>query len=257
MFYVVHTLIQVINSVLPTILPLTQPITYHSTLISRNLMLPNDLAMKYTWLLLLLFVLPAHAQTSGDGTQEINYDNVAGDQFLFKDWCDGVIKFTSGRVVTQFKLKFNCLKNQLLLQFNGSAFAAESKVREFIMYEKGKGKDSMIFRKGYPAADKATGDTYYQVLFEGKVTLLRLISKNIIEQKEIVNSSTTRRLEDEELYYLLENGKMTSLPLDKNQLPQALPSKADQIAQFISSEQIKLRGPGDMLKVIKKYNELL
>ena len=72
-----------------------------------------------------------------------------------------------------------------------------------------------------------------------------------------MNSSTTRRLEDEELYYLLENGKMTNLPLDKNQLPQALPAKADQLAQFISSEQIKLKTPGDMVKVIKKYNELL
>src|SRR3979409_744862 len=71
------------------------------------LIVPKDLAMKYTWLLILLFVQKVHAQSTGDAAGEDvnNYNNVSGDPFLFKDWCEGVIKFTSGRVVTQFKLK--------------------------------------------------------------------------------------------------------------------------------------------------------
>jgi hypothetical protein len=87
--------------------------------------------------------------------------------------------------------------------------------------------------------------------------LLRLVSKNIIEQKEVVNSNTTRRLEDEELYYLLQDGKMISLPLDKNEFLKAIPGKVDELSQYMTSEQIKLRGAGDMTKVIRKYNDLL
>jgi|SRR5215831_15322313 len=210
------------------------------------------------WLFILCLQVSATSFGQEARQQEINYDNIIGNPYLFKDWSDGVIRFTSGRTVTQFKLKFDCLKNQLLLQFDGSTFAAESKVREFVIYQKGgKNRDSIIFRKGYPAVDKATEETFYQVLFQGKVLLLKLISKNIIETKELVGGSVTRKLEEAESYYLLQNGSMIKLSLDKNELLQSLPEKSDQLSQYIASEQIRLRTADDLIKVIKKYNELL
>jgi hypothetical protein len=185
------------------------------------------------------------------------HSGVFGNPYLFKDWSDGVIRFTSGRVLTQFKLKFDCLKNQLLLQFQGSTFAAESKVKEFVLYKSGKQKDSLLFRKGYPAAEKATEETYYQVLFEGKIALLRLFAKNIIEEKQSIPATTTRRLEDAELFFLLKDGIMITLPQDRNDLPKIFPDKSELLSKFIAEQQLRMRTAEDFIQVAKKFNELL
>jgi len=182
-----------------------------------------------------------------------------GNPYIIKDWSDGLVKFTSGRVVNQFRLRFDCVRNQLVLQFQGSTFAAESKVKEFVMYTgSGKKKDSLVFRKGYPAIDKGNENTYYQVLLEGKTQLLRLIAKNVVEEKELISSTRARgRLEEEEKYYLLKDGSMILLPPDRTQILNALPAQATALAQFITDNNLRFRTQADYIQLAKKYNELL
>lgn len=210
-----------------------------------------------TWCLLLLCQW-ALGQTT-DLQKEEDLANISGNPYLFKDWADGIVRFSGGRTMNQFKLKFDCLKNMLVLQFQGSAFPAEGTVQEFVMYPKGKARDSLLFRKGFPPANKATENTYYQVLFQDKVTLLRLFTRNIIEEKQIVNVNDrlNRRLEDVEQYYLLRNGQMVLLPDNKTELPEKFGDKKDQIARFITSEQLKMHTADDFVQVVKKYDGLL
>ena len=181
-----------------------------------------------------------------------------GNPYLIREWSDGAVKFTSGRVVKQFKLKFDCVTNQLLLQFQGSTFAAESKVKEFVMYT-AKKKDSLVFRKGYPPVQKGTENTYYHVLVDDKVQLVRLISKNIIEEKELVSSTngTRGRLEDDEKYYLFKDGVMVHLPEEKEEILKAFTDKADVLSDFINEKKLRFRTYQDYTALVKKYVELM
>jgi hypothetical protein len=210
-------------------------------------------AMKHLGWCLLLLCQCALGQTSKE--EELN--TITGNPYLFKDWNDGVVRFTSGRVMNQFKLKFDCLKNSLLLQFQGSSFATESKVQEFVMYPKK--KDSLVFRRGFPVTDRTTDQTYFHVLVQGKATLLRLIARNIIEEKQLVSVSgrVDRRMEEIEHYYMLQNGQMTLLPGSTKDLPNLFSDKKEAIAQFIAAKQFKMHDPADFVAVINKYNELL
>jgi hypothetical protein len=188
-------------------------------------------------------------------TGEVNSE-MYGNPYLIRDWSDGIVKFTSGRVVNQFKLRFDCVRNQLLLQFQGSTFAAESKVREFVMYTNKK-KDSLVFRKGYPATGKATENTFYQVLLEGKTQLLKLVSKNIIEEREMIASSRKHgRLEDEEKYYLFRDGAMILLPPERELILAALPEKATALSAFITENNLRFKSEADYIQLATKYNEL-
>lgn len=207
-----------------------------------------------TWCLLLLCQC-ALSQTNTDE----NYSNLSGNPYLFKDWTEGIVRFTSGRTMNQFKLKFDCFKNMLLLQFEGSSFATESKVQEFVLYPKSKNKDSLVFRKGFPPTERSSENTYYQVMYQDKVLLLRLFFRNIVEEKQLVtvNGRTSRRLEEGEQYYLYQKGEMILLPDNKNLLAEKFPDKKDQIAQFITTQQLKMHTPNDFVQVVKKYNELL
>ena len=216
--------------------------------------------MKLLWCVLLISS-GAFAQSYADPVEDAKsreYSNVAGNPFLFKDWNAGVVKFSSGRVVSQFKLKFDCVRNQLLLQFNGTSFAAESKIREFVMYPKGqKVADSMVFRRGFPAIGNGNAETFYQVLTEGKVTLLRRYAKNIVEEKQHVASNITRHFEDEENYFILRDGILTQADKNNGGILVLLNDKAEDLKKYISDEKLKMRTPEDHAKLVKKYNELI
>lgn len=209
---------------------------------------------------LLLVTMAASAQTTDAVTGSQNqpvYNDVSGSPFLLRDWSDGVIRFTSGRVATQFKLKFDCIKNTLLLQFNGSSFATESKVKEFVIYTKnGKEKDSMLFRKGFPATDKANEETYYELVSEGKYALLCLHAKHITEEQQIASSTIYRRLRDENWYYLLKDGKLIELPPDKTQITEKLVDQSEALRKYISEQQLKFREKSDFIKLVSYYNTL-
>jgi hypothetical protein len=95
-------------------------------------------------------------------------------------------------------------------------------------------------------------------LFESKTQLLRLIAKNVVEEKELIASSRARgRLEEEEKYYLLKEGAMILLPPDRAQILNALPTQATALAQFITDNNLRFRTQADYIQLAKKYNELL
>lgn len=184
-------------------------------------------------------------------------DDVSGNPYLFKDWNNGTVRFSSGREMKQFKLKFDVLKNQLLLQFEGSTFAAESKVQEFVLLPK-KTKDSLVFKKGYPVSDKTNSETFFEILFKDKVQLLRLYVKTIVEDRTLVNTGKyNKRLEEAESYYLFQNNQLIRLPARTSELVAALPDKRTELAAFIESQGLRMRSGEDFLTVVKKYNELL
>jgi hypothetical protein len=214
--------------------------------------------MKFMLWALLLLSFSSFAQNDVDRVSEADVNSAAGNPYLFKEWNEGVVVFSSGRVVKQFKLRFDCVNNRLMLQFEGTAFAAESKVKEFTIYTKsGKNKDSLVFRKGFPAVNGCTEDTYYQVLVSGKASLLRLFSKTVLIDKQLVQQGNNRRLEDKEVYYLLQDGAMVELPKNKNDLVAALPVQKDGLKEFVGQQSMKMEKPDDFVKIITKYNELL
>jgi hypothetical protein len=105
--------------------------------------------MKWVCIFLIFSYHHGLAQSSSDPAANTGeYIGISGSPYFLKDWSDGVIRFTSGKVTDKFRLRFNTAQNRLILQFNGSAFAAESKVNEFVIYTKNK-KDSFLFRKGF------------------------------------------------------------------------------------------------------------
>lgn len=204
--------------------------------------------------LLLLGTYSTFAQTNQDNKSSSGeYKGVAGNQYFLKDWSDGVIRFSSGKVTDKFKLKFDVAQNRLLLQFNGSTFAAESKVNEFVMYTRK--KDSFVFRKGYPVTDRGNEETFYQVLEKGKATLLRLNAKDIVEEKEILESKVSRHYTDVEQFYIFRDGGMHKIEKE-TPLPDILSDRKDDLKNYISEQQLKMRSGDDLVKVVKKYNNL-
>ncbi len=184
------------------------------------------------------------------------YNDVSGTPYLFADWNKGAIRFSSGRVATQFKLKFDCITNQLMLQFDGNSFANQSKVREFVIYPKS-GKDSLVFRRNFPTTEKGNEETFYEIIEEGKATLLLLHYKQITEEAQLVSKIIYRRIRDENAYYILKEKMMIELPADKTAIIEKLTDQSDKIRLFINEHQLKFRNKEDFKKLVVYYNLLL
>jgi hypothetical protein len=210
--------------------------------------------MKLLW----LFLLAGHlglAQTPENTPTPGEYEGVSGNPFLLKDWSEGIIRFSSGKVTDKFKLKFNVAQNRLVLQFQGSSFAAESKITEFIIYSRNK-KDSFLFRKGFPDADRGNKETFYRVLEEGPVTLLMLPAKDILQEKDMLATKPSRHFQDVELFYILKEGKMYKIDNEVALVSEILSDRREQLKKYISDQQLRMRSGEDFLKVVRKYNEL-
>lgn len=211
--------------------------------------------MKIVWFLLFL-VSQAQAQTNDAGKLNTGeYEGVAGNPFFIKDWSDGIVRFSSGKESNKFKLKFNAAQNRLLLQFNGSTFAAESQVKEFVLFTKNK-KDSFLFRKGFPVYDRGNSETFYQVLESGKATLLHLAAKDIVEEKEILASKVSRSYTDINLFFIFRDGVLIKIDKESATLPEILSDRGEELKTFIAEQQLKMRTTEDFIKVVRKYNEL-
>lgn len=211
--------------------------------------------MKILWLFLFA-ACPAIGQVKEHATvTSSDYAGVSGNPYFIKDWADGIIRFSNGKVSDKFKLKFNVAQNSLMLQFKGSTFAAESKITEFVLYSRNK-TDSFVFRKGFPDADRGNKETFYRVLEEGKATLLMLAAKDIVEEKEILASKQSRHFQDVEQFYVFKDGKMDKIDKENNALPDILADKREELKVYIAEQQVKIRTSEDLIKVVRKYNQL-
>jgi hypothetical protein len=211
-----------------------------------------------TILFLSAYIISNAQTTENTGSLgESVYHDVGGSPFVLVDWADGVVRFSSGRVANQFKIKFNAVKNQINLQFQGSSFVTESKVKEFVLYTSvGGNKDSLNFKKGYPPYESANEETFYQVLVQGKTDLVKLHLKIISEEPQIATKIVYRRVRDEPQYFLVVNKTMIKLPQDKLFVAEKFPDHQADIQKYISDQQMKFRDNTDFIKLIQYYNSL-
>jgi hypothetical protein len=126
-----------------------------------------------------------------------------------------------------------------------------------IFQKNGRKTDSLIFRKGFPKYGLANEETFYQVLTEGRVTLLRLFNKNIIEDKQFGATSTNRRYQDEDKLLVLRDNTLVEITRERNAIIELLPDQAEALKRFIGENDLKMKSAADITKVVQKYNELV
>lgn len=202
----------------------------------------------------------ARAQTTERVTGELDtpvYQDVSGTPYFMSAWTDGIIRFSSGRATNQFRIRFDCIQNKVLLQFNGSSFTTESKIREFLIFPNGlKGNDSLLFRKGFPVNGSANEETFYQVVLWDKNSLLCLPVKKISEERQIASKTIYRRIQDDFEYYLLKDNKLHKLSMLRQEVAPLFPDHQEELRKFIDENQLRFREVQDLVKLVKYYNSL-
>jgi hypothetical protein len=206
----------------------------------------------------------AHAQLINERDYKvitpIRYMNVEGTPYLSEDWMPGDVKLANG-VTSQEKmmLKYNLVDDMVLFKDkdSGEQMAFVIPVQEFTINLTDDDKLFVRrFRSGYKDIDGATPTSFFEVLSDGKVQLLKKDVKKPFENQEIGSASKTTSFIEKVKYYLVNNGKVIPVKNDKKTLLAALGDKQAQLEEYIKTNKLTVKTDAQLGKLVDYYNTL-
>ena len=178
----------------------------------------------------------------------------SGSPFFNDEWEKGYVRLTDNRIAPDLSLKFNAYTGQIYLQRDNQALVIDKTipVAEFGLTEDGKVR---VFRKGFPPVGDYSINTYYEVMAEGKLTLLRLHAKRIVEKRDL-NHVPVQEMTNAEFWYVSDAGKgrIAEVKHNKNALLEALPAQADAIKAIILEKKLKMKSDEDWVTLFNELN---
>jgi hypothetical protein len=182
-----------------------------------------------------------------------------GSPFFNSEWSKGNLLLTDNRVYKNISMKLNLQANQVHYQnpqTNAEMVAGVGMVSEVEILDPGK-LDAVRFRSKYPAIDKHDLKTFYQVLADGKVVLLKQVKKIFIEEKAFNSATITRRFNTQNSYYVFQDEKMARLKRSKSGILDVLSDQKELVEMFVSNNKLTIKSDDDLAKVFTYYNSLL
>jgi hypothetical protein len=187
------------------------------------------------------------------------FTDIDGSPFLYDDWFKGNIYFVGGGKLEGVWVKYDAFEDNIIYRDpkTEQEFDIPDGVKYFVLYPEVDGmKDSIVFRGGYPNVDDNTGKTFYEVLQDGKASLLKCYRKVTALSKQNALVSNKREFAIDERLYI---GKSDVAPIrikkDKASVTKALADKKDIIEPYIETQKKNCKSEESIMDVLRKYNE--
>lgn len=182
---------------------------------------------------------------------ETTYTHVEGSPYLSNAWISGVVKMANGVTYSDLKLKYDMVEGiPLFMNSDGSPLKFVDKVAEFKL------EPSMVFRSGYQEVDNNTQQTFYQVLYDGEVSLIKEQGKLISESRAYNSASVNKKFLNFESYYLVRDNQPVQVKKNKNAILLALKTKKAELEGFIDKNKLDLKQEPDLVMLVEYYNSI-
>ncbi|WP_345953569.1 hypothetical protein [Mucilaginibacter sp. PAMB04168] len=182
------------------------------------------------------------------------YEDVDGTPFMYNKFLPGKAVTTTGKVYDNIKLNYNLYDDMLLFVYDTSdkAMKFEEQIKSFTIYT----PLSPMFANGYPAIDKQTAGSYYEVLSSnGKVALLKHQGK-LLNKVKNYDATETRKFQDYTNYYVYKNNKLEKFEKSKSAVLTALADKKTELDVYLKTAGLNFKKDEDLAKIFDYYNTL-
>lgn len=181
---------------------------------------------------------------------ENTYSDVEGSPYLQPDWMRGTVKAKhNGKTYQLAKMKYDAYKDEVEYEENQKLYRFSKEITEF-------STPSGLFRNGFSSIESFTPQSFYEVLHDGNLKLLKKHFIRIVTEKPYNSATETKRFTKEETLFLWKDNKMYRLKKDKKAILELLGSKQPEIEAFIKEQKLKLSKEEDILKVVEKFETL-
>lgn len=179
---------------------------------------------------------------------------ITGSPFLFEDWLPGTLFMKDGAKALQMQLRYDAYQNEVLFLHEGKPLVVVNPLIEFLITPSS--QPAMRFRCGYQATERNTDATFYQVVYDGKVSLLKHLYKKITETSEYNRASIQRELTLEEAYYIARAGlPPVKIKKDRASVLKALDDADGKFAAWLDKNRNRCRSEEDIIEALKAYND--
>jgi hypothetical protein len=212
---------------------------------------------------LLLLSTGGFAQIVNTGWQGHEYEtkqfsDIDGSPFLFDEWYRGKIIGPTGLILDGITIKYEAYSETIIYQSSGKVYEVAGGAAAFVIYPATDGmKDSLYFRGGYPAVDYNTANSFYEVLVDGKVSLLKSHRKGTgLSQQNALASNKREFILQEDLYLARAGQTPVKWKKDKDALLDFLGDKKDAVSAWLGKNKVNLKKEEGLTDVLKFYNSL-
>jgi hypothetical protein len=175
--------------------------------------------------------------------------------FMDQQWMPGIVSFKSGRPVMSVPLIFDVHNNTLYYRQGQVIMEFVDTVNQFLI-KVPSGKDSLLmkFKNQLPALQANNAETFYEVLVDGNIKLLKCRAKTIALFKD------NAIIEDKkggvkQLYFAeLPGNKLVLIPMDADGIKEKMPEYSTKIAEILKSEHIKLKSENKLAELFVSLN---
>lgn len=183
------------------------------------------------------------------------YEDVTGTPYLADTWLPGTVKLTNG---TSYKnnlfLKYNVKDDELYFKGrNDEQLLFVDPIAEFIINTPG---IQHHYKNGYKSINGYSEKTFFEILAEGSIQLLKKTNKTILESKAYNSPITDRRFVDVTYYYIVKDGNAIPVKKDRKSILTILADKQSALEKYMKDNDLNIKNDSDFSKIIVYYNSL-
>ncbi|MBC8152550.1 MAG: hypothetical protein H7Z72_06530 [Bacteroidetes bacterium] len=186
------------------------------------------------------------------------YEGLRGTPYLVPTWSKGEIELVTGRVYADVPLKFDALTQNLVIlrpAQKDSILVYANQIKRFSFQDTD--GNPFVYRR-FPAVktdDAELKESYFQVLYTGKNTLLKRTGKTLrkADFKQAYSSNVRYdAYEDNVTYYLLRpDQNLVKLKRARKSLFETLGGDQNALKAFADREKLSFKTDVDMAKLIQ------
>jgi hypothetical protein len=168
-----------------------------------------------------------------------NNIDIEGSPFLNNEFKPGRVVFTNGKMSSDLYLQFDMLNNKLLFKRDDMVLEFVDSIRDFYLQHEENNTLGLVFRSNFPPIDRNTAATFYELLVDGKIVLLKYRYKAVTGYREYNSANKKSYVERSELYAALPGNKIIRIKRDRNSLMKAMPDYAEKIMTLTNNLRLK------------------
>jgi hypothetical protein len=185
------------------------------------------------------------------------YEGINGSVYDQTEYQLARITLKDGRVYNDVKTRINLLEQEVnFIASNGQeGFLGKGMALE-IAYVENNASQTKIFQCGFPPIDNQNRISFYQILLNGKTSLLKSVYKSIQERNNDLSGERFKEFATYENIYLLKEGIMSRIKKDKSSLLVLFQDKKEAIARYMEDQKLNLKNEAHLIALVQYYNTL-
>ena len=190
------------------------------------------------------------------GLKVASNKRVEGTAYLCKEWHWGYMRFPNGAIVDSIKIRFNAITNELYFLDGEKEYYLNDFYSEFGYTDTDKeGSHKVIFRTRFPVVGKNNTRTNYQLLAGSNYMLLKIIAKELQENRSL-DGQTYYRVAEEANYFVFNSTTKSMTPVRKSmqQLEIDFPELKQQIIDHCNDNKQKCKTEAGLIELFAGIN---